>query len=70
MTLPERLEDAYMEIGKHCGYWACIDEAADVIRVLEAALRKYGGHLTECNRLRRSQRRLLLRVGAYHGYYL
>ena len=25
-----------MEIGKHSGYWACIDEAADRIRELEA----------------------------------
>jgi hypothetical protein len=38
-NLAARLEQAYQEIGQHYGYVACIDEAADRIRELEAALR-------------------------------
>lgn len=39
-TLPDRLEKAYVELGQHYGYVACIDEAADRIRTLEAALKR------------------------------
>lgn len=36
--LSERLRKVYNEIGQHYGYVACIDEAADEIERLQAAL--------------------------------